>query len=213
MIQAQEKEVEVVLTYKCNWNCTYCCVDTHNQDRILDVELFQKLENIPEDYNITLSGGELGLLSLDKLKTILEKVKEKKPRSISINTNGLFIKNYPELLDEFQTVLYHISPELSLYDNIQMIDHPSIEYMLVLTDDHMDRIKPFLEKHMPEKNGRTLNNKKIHLVPGSNPEGINKPFMSKRNKWLVLKEFRLYMTLESKERIMKEKEFDEIIYI
>ena len=31
VMKAQEKEIEIVVTYKCNWNCSYCCVDTHNQ--------------------------------------------------------------------------------------------------------------------------------------------------------------------------------------
>lgn len=33
-IQAKEKEIELVVTWTCQWHCEYCCVDTHNRPKL-----------------------------------------------------------------------------------------------------------------------------------------------------------------------------------
>ena len=30
-VLALDNEIELVVTWVCNWHCEYCCVDTHNR--------------------------------------------------------------------------------------------------------------------------------------------------------------------------------------
>lgn len=205
MILAKEKEIEIVLTYKCNWDCSYCCVLTHEQPKITPEELKEKIDKIIPGYHVTLSGGEVGLLSKIEILEIMLAVKDKGAESISLNTNGLFLKNYPELIKEFQTVLYHVSAELDINDIIlDLKEYSNIEYMILVTDDTIDKVAPFLKKY-PDII--------FNIVAASNPLGINNPFLSEKNKWKLLKKFGTRMTKDSKLRLIKEKDFDDIIYI
>ena len=205
VMKAQEKEIEIVVTYKCNWNCSYCCVDTHNQPEPTTNEVDNKFLKITKDSNITLSGGEVGLLSKDRIVSILNKLKEIGVASISLNTNGLFLKKYPELIEEFQTILYHSSPELDEDDEIlRFPDNKNIEYLLIVTDDILPKLDKFLSK-----NSDLI----FNVVGASNPIGINKPILSKENRRFLMKKFSNRITKESALRLIIEKKFDEIIYL
>ena len=200
---SNEKELEVVVTYKCNWNCSYCCVDTHNQPNVKLSELKEKLDKIKRDYkgwNITLSGGEVGMMSYSEITMILEELKD---FNLSLNTNGLFLKKYPELIENFSDILYHASPEMA--DRNVMLNLPdNVQYMIVISDENLKNLKDFLEYYKDII---------FHLVPASNPEGIHKPILSKQNKFKILKQFRQNATLESQLRLISEKKFDEIVYL
>jgi len=205
MILAKEKEIEIVLTYKCNWDCSYCCVLTHKQPKINPSELKEKIDKIIPGYHVTLSGGEVGLLSKIEILEIMAAIKDKGAASISLNTNGLFLKNYPELIKEFQTVLYHVSAELDINDTVlELKEYHNIEYMILVTDEIIDKVSPFLRKY-PDIT--------FNIVAASNPLGVKNPFLSQKNKWRLLKEFRHRMTKDSKIRLVHEKDFDSIIYI
>jgi MoaA/NifB/PqqE/SkfB family radical SAM enzyme len=80
---------EIILTLKCNWNCTYCSEDIHNRPSITYQEILDKLHIIPFNTTVRLSGGEVGTLSDDTINHILLHLKFKECK-IELNTNGLF---------------------------------------------------------------------------------------------------------------------------
>ena len=43
-VHAHEKEIELVVTWVCNWHCDYCCVDTHNRPTLTMDEVKAKLD-------------------------------------------------------------------------------------------------------------------------------------------------------------------------
>jgi organic radical activating enzyme len=200
-MKANEKELEIIVTYKCNWNCEYCCVDTHNQPAISSIELQNKVKLVHEkynDYNITLSGGEVGTLSLEKILYLLEEFED---YNLSLNTNGLFLEKYPSLIDKFNSILYHASENL---DTEIIKDLPgNVQYMIVVTDNNFHNLESFLDN----------NNRLFHIVPGSLSLEDYTPQLSKANHKLLLKNYRTYATIESQLRWITEKDFDNIVYI
>jgi organic radical activating enzyme len=131
-------EVELPLTYKCNWTCDYCLVDTHNQPDIEFTDLLQTVEDIEPFSEVTFSGGEPGLLPRAKLEMLISILKEKQC-VIDLVTNGLFIKKHNELLSEFGEIIYHCVEKLT--DDIAFpdLDQDKIIYAIVaLNDDFAD---------------------------------------------------------------------------
>lgn len=197
----KDKEIELVITWVCQWHCEYCCVDTHNRPKLSFDEVKKKLEKVIPGYLVTLSGGEPGSLKREQIEFILNEL-EKKGCELSINTNGLFIKKYPDLLDRFSIILYHCSQDIDVDDEIIIDDR--LEYQLIVTDNNFHKLGAFLEKH---------SNLTFHLVPASNPENISGPELSLENKHEMLKLYHSRMTHDSKIRIFREKNFDSIIYL
>ena len=89
-IQALENEVELIVTWVCNWHCEYCCVDTHNRPKLSFDDVKLKLAKVPDRSFVTLSGGEVGSMRRHEIEYILDQL-EQKQCDIGINTNGLFI--------------------------------------------------------------------------------------------------------------------------
>lgn len=199
-VQAKEKEIELVITWVCQWHCEYCCVDTHNRPKLPFDEVKKKLDKVIPGYNVTLSGGEPGALKRHQLEYIIEEL-EKKNCTISINTNGLFIKKYPDLVDKMQEVLYHCSEDISLDDDVLIGNY---KYLLIVTDNNFNRLGTFLEKYP---------NITFNLVAATNPEGIGGPVLSMEHKHRMLKLYHNRMTKDSIKRVFKEKDFDAIKYI
>jgi organic radical activating enzyme len=202
-IQAKEKEIELVVTWVCNWHCDYCCVDTHNRPKLSMEEVKKKLDKIIPGYNVTLSGGEVGSMKRGDIEFILDEL-EKKGCQPSINTNGLFITRYRDLLPRFDNILYHCSENLDLTDEIIIDKELNLEYLLIITDKNFHKLESFLNKYKDIQ---------FHLVAATMPLGINGTTLSKINKNKMLAKFHNRMTEESKMRVFKEKDFDSIIYI
>jgi len=202
-IQSKEKEIELVVTWICNWQCDYCCVDTHNRPKLSMEDVRKKLEKIIPGYNVTLSGGEVGTMKRKDIEFILNELEKKECRP-SINTNGLFIKKYKDLLHRFDTILYHCSENLDLNDDIIIDPELNLQYLLIITDKNYHKLEAFLKKYSDIK---------FHLVASTMPEGIKNVTLSKKLKHSMLTKFHNRMTEESKMRVFKEKDFDSIIYI
>ena len=202
-IQALEKEIEIVVTWVCNWHCEYCCVDTHNRPKLTMEDVKKKLDKVIPGYNVTLSGGEVGSMKRDDIEFILEEL-EKKGCRPSINTNGLFIKRYRDLLPRFDTVLYHCSEDIDVDDDVIIDPELSLEYLLIVTDNNFERLGPFLDKY---------NDIQFHLVAATMPDGISGPTLSTKNKHAMLAKYHSRMTEQSKRRVFNEKNFDAIIYL
>jgi len=202
-VQAKEKEIELVVTWTCNWHCEYCCVDTHNRPKMSMEDVVIKLEKVIPGYNVTLSGGEVGSMKREDIEFILDELEKKNCRP-SINTNGLFIKRYRDLLPRFDTILYHCSENLDIDDEIIIDTDLNLEYLLIVTDNNYHKLDDFLKKY-PDIN--------FNLVGATNPEEIHNVTLSKKLRNKMLTNYSNRMTVESKKRIIKEKDFDSIIYL
>jgi organic radical activating enzyme len=202
-IQAKEKEIELVVTWICNWHCEYCCVDTHNRPKLTMDQVKAKLDKIIPGYNVTLSGGEVGSMKRADIEYILNDLESKGCR-VSINTNGLFIKRYRDLLPKFEEILYHCSEDLDIDDEIIIDPELNLNYMLVVTDNNFKNLEKFLEKYKDIK---------FNLVPATNPRGMFGPILSPINKNKMIKLYHHRMTKDSILRNFKEKDFDSIIYL
>ena len=209
MINAQEKEVELICCSECNWNCDYCCVDTHSLPDISNKLILRKLKLIKEKYqgyNITLSGGEVGTMSKEDILLITDYLDELKC-SISLNTNGLFLKKYPELAHKFDYVLYHCSEDLITKPDYNAVFrfNANVEYMIVVSDNNINNLDKFLTD-----NACTT----FHLVAATQPQGGLEVTLSNKNRYKIMKKQYRNISQESLKRlIIKEKEFDSIIYI
>jgi organic radical activating enzyme len=166
-------------------------------------EVKAKLDKIIPGYNVTLSGGEVGTMKRADIEFILDEL-EKKGCRPSINTNGLFIKRYRDLLSRFDTILYHCSEDLDIDDEIIIDPTLNLDYLLIVTDNNYHKLDAFLAKY-PD----------IHfsLVAATMPAGVNKVILSPRLKHAMLAKHHSRMTEESKKRVFKEKDFDAIIYL
>jgi organic radical activating enzyme len=162
-----------------------------------------KLDKIIPGYNVTLSGGEVGSMKRADIEYILNEL-EKKGCRPSINTNGLFIKRYRDLLPRFDTILYHCSEDMDLDDEIIIDPELNLEYLLIVTDNNFDRLEPFLAKYPQIQ---------FHLVAATNPEGIDGVVLSSRLKNKMIAKYYNRMSDESKKRVFIEKDFDGILYI
>lgn len=196
----KEREVELVVTWVCNWDCEYCCVDTHNRGKLMMEEVKDKIKKIDYGCNVTISGGEPGALKRKDIDYILGEL-DKKNCTPSINTNGTFLRKYPDLINKFDDILYHCSENIDINDELIEGD---FNYLLIVTDNNIQNLDAFLEKHKL---------KKFNLVAATNPEGIDKCVLSTKNKYNMLKKHHKQMTEESIKRIFNEKDFDAITYI
>ena len=139
------RNYEINLTYKCNWNCKYCCVDTHTKyiSKHCVMNLIEKIEN---DSLVSLSGGEIGLLDKEYLVRVIDML-IKKNCKLSVNTNGLFLDKYPELLNNFQEILWHCSEDLKniIYPkNFESIKSKT-KLLLIIDNENLKRLPNVLK--------------------------------------------------------------------
>ena len=201
-VLAKHNEIELIVTWVCNWHCDYCCVDTHNRPTLPMDEVKAKLDKVTPGYTVTLSGGEVGSMKREDIEYILNSL-EAKGCKLNINTNGLFIKRYRDLCGRFESLLYHCSEDITDEDIIIDPALP-IEYLLIVTDDNFYRLGAFLTKYPDIQ---------FNIVAASNPEGIAGPTLSTERKHKMLALYHTRMTEDSKLRVFNEKDFDSIIYL
>jgi len=209
MLFEEENEIELILTYKCNWHCDYCSVDTHNQTALNLNDITNKLKLVTPNYNVTLSGGEIGLLDYNTIMLVINTLQEKNCK-ISLNTNGVFLLKYPELAKYFSYVIYHCTEDLesdpefsavNVFKNSGVI----VEYMIVVTDNNIHNLDKYLNKHISTN---------FHIVAASKPIGGLNVILSNKNKYSIISKQYKNITKESIKRlIIKEKNFDSIKYI
>ena len=133
---------------ECNWKCSYCITNTHNQPKITFDDIKKRLEYVEYNDEISLTGGEPGLLSEEILEYIFEHL-ERKKCLININTNGTFLKRYPEYYNRINEYLYHVSENILLDKKMNEFNDPDnkIIYMLVITDESVDRVYDFISMY------------------------------------------------------------------
>ena len=87
------KEYEIEVCYQCDWNCNYCCVQTHTKTPVSDKEIKDNfLSHQIKDSNITISGGEPSFAS-DHLLIFLIEYALMNRCDLNLNTKDKSIEN------------------------------------------------------------------------------------------------------------------------
>jgi len=136
------------VTYRCNWFCDYCSEDTHNRGIVNFEDIKAKVELIPNNTNVAVTGGEPGILKKEQMSWILNTLKEKNC-AINMNTNGTFFKRHRELCDIPDSFLYHCSEHLEDEEIYipDFVDFEKILFQLVVTDDTVHRLEYYINKY------------------------------------------------------------------
>ena len=121
---------EIEITYKCNWNCEYCCVQTHTKKALSNEEIINNLKKSSNNFidlnggALTISGGEPSLADSELIKEIYNLSKEHNFQ-LSLNSNGriLYPKVYPIFKDMIKDIEinWHVSENCEWFDNIYWI--------------------------------------------------------------------------------------------
>lgn len=195
-----KNEHELIITHECNWNCPYCSENICERDPLDLEDVFRKIDLIPNGVPVTLSGGEPGMMLENSILLIINKLKEKRCE-LMLNTNGLFIENYPHLLNHFSYILYHCSENLD--EEIKIYDYENVHHALVLTDENVYKLSKVLYNYPIKWN----------IIPASNPEPSDKPVLTYANRMMILKKHHLQLTEHSKIRLIREKKWNEIVFL
>jgi organic radical activating enzyme len=136
------------LTYKCNWFCNYCSEDTHNRNDITFEQIQRKVESIPPNSDVAITGGEPGTLKKPVIAWVLEQLKAK-DCFINVNTNGTFFKKHADLCHIPDSFLYHCSEHLEDEEIWipDFVERAKIDFQLVITDDTMHRLEYYVNKY------------------------------------------------------------------
>ena len=126
------KQLELALTFRCNWFCDYCVADTHNQPERTFDQVLEIVNSVEPGTEVTLSGGEPGLLKRQQLEQVITLLKDK-GCPIDLLTNGLFFKRHAPLIKEFGKIHYHCVEYLPGDIEFPNISHDNVIYGLVVT--------------------------------------------------------------------------------
>jgi len=177
-----KKEFCLSITFDCNWNCSYCVADTHNNN-ITIKDVLDNIKHIEHGSEVTITGGEPGLVNESDMELIFQKLREKECK-IDITTNGLFIKKYQKYYNEIESYLYHCSDKLL---DLEIYDDPDnkIEYMIVIDDLNINNLDSFLE------------NAPIYIRLDAAYSLMNgKSSLSKKNILNIIKKYKTYIKPE-----------------
>lgn len=137
----------ISVTYKCNWDCDYCCVDTHNQQEPAEETVLNYARQVKPFSHVSLSGGEPGMIEESLLIKLLDIFEEKKC-VIGVNTNGMFWIKYSQYADRIDDYRYHCS--LDLKNKVWKPpghENMNIKYLIVVTDKNYPLLDSFLTKN------------------------------------------------------------------
>lgn len=178
----------LMLTFKCNWFCDFCATDTHTKPEVTFKDIKNKLNIVQNNSEVSISGGEPGLISKDRMKYIISELK-KKNAIININTNGTFFKNFSEYHNDIDSYFYHCSEKLD--NKVEMLPFDNIDYMIVVTNDTFPNLEKFLKinEHI----------KYFHIFGADKYQVNGKPgkFLSKINSLKIYTKFKNRIDPES----------------
>ena len=177
----------LLITFKCDWDCSYCIVDTHNQHEPTYYEIFDMIDNIKDGSIVSIAGGEPGMAKRELIVEILDRL-EKKNCSIQMDTNGLFIKRYPDLVERISYFFYHCSDTLNIFDIYRPDIKTDIDYVIVADDTNFKFIKNFLEYN------KDLN---IHVHRARLPRKDHRTNLSTKNALILYQEIKHLINKES----------------
>ncbi len=120
-----------------------------------------------------------------------------------LETNGMFLRRFPDLVSRFKWVTYHCSCELD--DEIYQTTIRNVTYMLIVHDGNICRLGDYLKKYP---------NIKFYIVEATYPyPEMDGPTLSSRNKNYLLTHFGNRMTTEAIDRLINGKDFDRIEFL
>lgn len=207
----------VNLTSKCNWRCSYCITDTHTKNDLTDEEkinLFKEgltycWENKKD---LTLSGGEPGLINHRVLNIMLNSVKSPEERDsrgsyTHVNTNGRFfeyLKLFPEQLEKLDSIRLHLVADVDKFFKLppeicskiikEQIDkaysleyvNTDLEFAQVFCLKDTDYIDQFMNIYIEYFNTNNKEIPKLQVVLNQ-PNEVHKKFNGKDIKVILLK--------------------------
>lgn len=132
--------------------------------------VINKVNKLPQKSEVTLSGGEPGLLTPYEVKILINKLKEKEC-DIDLLTNGTFMDKHLEWIDDILVVLYHCVEELTDCIKYPNLNQDKFIYVLVVTVEDIEsgKLKDFMDRYssisfMLSPNKLLLNNSKIYNI-------------------------------------------------
>lgn len=200
------KEYAIAITDKCNWTCPYCAVKNNYdfKNSITPDKIFDAIKKIEYNSDVTLMGGEPGLVQRNLIEQYIKLLKIKKCK-LYLETNGTFILKYPDLLSTFTEILYHCSQDLDLCQSIIKTSTKNIRYLIIIHDKNINKLYSFLSVNRDIQ--------KFDIIEATYPyQEMNGPTLSKQNKKYVLLKFGNRMTKESFIRFIHGKDFNKIFF-
>ena len=129
------KKFEINITFRCNLKCPYCSMKERiNQKKSLNEnkDVLNLINSIPKNSTLILSGGEPGLCRKEFLLKII-KIAKNKNLDLELNTNGLFIKRYSDLLIFFSRINLHIVPNSDI--ELEKLKKYNVNFVYILCKD------------------------------------------------------------------------------
>ena len=164
--------------------------------------MIAKVKSIPNRSYVTLSGGEPGMIDRPYVLEIMQILADKSC-IVNLNTNGLFLKRYPDIADTFNSIIYHCSEDLDKRIEI-FKTRCELRYMIVVNDDNFHKLKTFLTYN---------NNIKFDIVPASYDNEICRPTISSATRYKILSTFSSHMTPESIRRMIHDKDWSIMTFV
>ncbi len=207
------KTFEIEITYKCNWNCEYCCVQTHTKRALSNEKILNNLKESSNNFidlnggALTISGGEPSLADPELIREIYNLSKEHNFQ-LSLNTNGRIF--YPNIYPIFKDMLkdieinWHVSEKCDWSDKINWIlsliekDSLKVQPMLVVTNKNIINLDTFMVNWPKDI--------KILIVPASNPYN-GKIYLDTEHQKSIYNKYKKYLTPESKLRLITGDDF------
>lgn len=133
------KTLYLELTKKCNINCQYCYnsinetieSDLDNRITLIGAFVYKFKDIIDDNLNVCLHGGEVLLLPLKKIYTLINIIQQIKPNaSFNIQTNGILLANkeIQDFLDSIDNKVLTISFD-SNCKNVRALSEESKKYI------------------------------------------------------------------------------------
>ena len=210
---------EIEITYKCNWNCEYCCVQTHTKKALSNEEIINNLKKSSNNFinlnggALTISGGEPSLADSKLIKEIYNLSKEYNFQ-LSLNSNGRIF--YPKVYPIFKDIMkdieinWHVSENCKWFEDIHWIlsliekDSLNVQPMLVVTNNNVINLDNFMDKWT--KTTKTAKTIKILIVPASNPY-TGRIYLDKNHQKVIYNKYKKHLTPESKLRLITGDDF------
>ena len=204
---------EIEITYKCNWNCEYCCVQTHTKKALSNEEIINNLKKSSNNFidlnggALTISGGEPSLADSKLIKEIYNLSKEYNFQ-LSLNSNGRIF--YPKVYPIFKDIMkdieinWHVSENCKWFEDIHWIlsliekDSLNVQPMLVVTNNNVINLDNFMDKWTKTT--------KILIVPASNPY-TGRIYLDKNHQKVIYNKYKKHLTPESKLRLITGDDF------
>ena len=204
---------EIEITYKCNWNCEYCCVQTHTKKALSNEEIINNLKKSSNNFidlnggALTISGGEPSLADSKLIKEIYNLSKEYNFQ-LSLNSNGRIF--YPKVYSIFKDIMkdieinWHVSENCKWFEDIHWIlsliekDSLNVQPMLVVTNNNVINLDNFMDKWTKTT--------KILIVPASNPY-TGRIHLDKNHQKVIYNKYKKHLTPESKLRLITGDDF------